>query len=675
MTACLRLVWRFLLGISLFPCLVSVHAAADWPPITPEEQAIKDVAGQPGASAIILQRQEIANDLNNFHSTYKRIKVLNEAGRKYADVELPYDRRGFSITEVSGRTIHPDGTVIPFEGKPFDKVLVRGRNIRIHVKAFTLPDVQVGSILDFRYTLRYDDKRVVPPEWTVQDDLFQKKASFKFIPFQGSGNVYITLPHGQIAKTVSWSTFLPPQYKPQEHSLPISGQMAHGSASYWVDLDLADLPAFVKEPFMPPPEILRWRVSFYYVVSGKQEEYWKAQGKFWSKDAENFLGKKKGIAEAVAQTVAATDTPEQKARKLYAFVSQLENQSYLPKRPEQEEKVLGMKVNTGAEDVLQQRSGDHDDLNRLLVAMLREAGIPASLMLMPDRDEGMFVPAFLSMSQFSAEIAVAQVDGKDVFLDPGSKFCPYGITDWRYSSLQGLRQSEGKGAEIKDTPLNSYAQAMITRFARIKVSDEGRAEGNLGVAYYGLEAMDRRQQGGKTDDEGRKKLLEDEIKSWLPGDSEVSLTGSPKWDKTEEPLIASFSIKCPIMINAGKRALIPLHPFQFNSGPRFSAAERVNAVYFYYPSREIDEIHMTLPANVQVENLPANDTKKLEYALYLTEQKPEGVNGIYVKRDLVMAGMAFPVTMYSEVKGFYDKVKAGDDQEVVLKAATHAAGN
>ena len=64
------------------------------------------------------------------------------------------------------------------------------------------------------------------------------------------------------------------------------------------------------------------------------------------------------------------------------------------------------------------------------------------------------------------------------------------------------------------------------------------------------------------------------------------------------------------MINAGKRALIPLHPFQFNSGPRFSAAERVNAVYFYYPSREIDEIHMTLPANVQVENLPANDSEE-----------------------------------------------------------------
>jgi hypothetical protein len=185
--------------------------------------------------------------------------------------------------------------------------------------------------------------------------------------------------------------------------------------------------------------------------------------------------------------------------------------------------------------------------------------------------------------------------------------------------------------------------------------------------------MSRRQQAFKTDDEGRKQLLEDELKSWLPGGSDISLTGSPAWDKTEEPLIATFKIKCPIMISAGKRALLPLHPFQFNSRPRFSSAKRVNSVYFYYPSREVDEVHMTLPPGVQVENLPANDTQKLSYAAYVMEQKPEGTNGIFARRDLVMAGMAFPPDSYPEVKTFYDKVKADDDQEAILKAAPNAA--
>jgi hypothetical protein len=98
-------------------------------------------------------------------------------------------------------------------------------------------------------------------------------------------------------------------------------------------------------------------------------------------------------------------------------------------------------------------------------------------------------------------------------------------------------------------------------------------------------------------------------------------------------------------------------------------------VYFYYPSREIDEFHITLPSNVQIENLPPDDVQKLQYAMYKSEQKPEGTNGIFARRDLVMGGMLFPPTMYAEVKGFYDKIKAGDDQTAVLKALARAEGN
>jgi len=669
----LRAISLRLLLSTLGLLLVPLAAAVDWPPISPEEQALKDVPSQPGAPAVILLRQEVADDLNNFHSTYKRIKVLTDAGRKYADIELPYNRHGFSIGELAGRTVHADGTVVPFEAKPFDKVIVRGKGFRYQVKAFTLPDVQVGSILDVRYSLRFGDRMLLPPEWMVQDDLFQRKATFKYIPFQGKSNMEVMLPHGQVANRVSWTPFLPAQYKPEEHTAP-QAAFGHNQVGYWVSLDMSDVPAFVQEPFMPPPDILKWRVNFYYLVSPKQEEYWKAQGKFWEHDVESFLGKKKCVAEATAQLISATDTPEQKTRKIYAFVSQLENTSYVPYRPQQEQKVLGIKLNAGVEDVLRQRSGDHDDLNRLFVAMVRAAGLPASLMLVPNREHNVFLPALLSMSQFDAEIAIVRLDSKDVFLDPGTKFCPYGLTDWRYASVTGLRESDGK-AETAESPLSSYTQAMTTRLGRFKMNEEGRAEGLIGLAFYGLEAMQWRQQGGKTDDEGRKKLLEDEVKSFLPSDNEVTLTKQPEWDKTEEPLIAQFSVKASLLVNAGKRALIPLHPFEFNGTPRFSAGQRVNAVYFYYPSREIDEFHITLPSNVQIENLPPDDVQKLQYAMYKSEQKPEGTNGIFARRDLVMGGMLFPPTMYAEVKGFYDKIKAGDDQTAVLKALARAEGN
>lgn len=106
-----------------------------------------------------------------------------------------------------------------------------------------------------------------------------------------------------------------------------------------------------------------------------------------------LLGKKNGVEEAVAALTAPNDTPEQKVQKIYSFVTQLENTSYVPFRPEQERKVLGIKRNQGVEDVLQQRSGDHYDLNRLFVSMARAVGVPAWMILLPDREYKIFVPS------------------------------------------------------------------------------------------------------------------------------------------------------------------------------------------------------------------------------------------------------------------------------------------
>jgi hypothetical protein len=87
------------------------------------------------------------------------------------------------------------------------------------------------------------------------------------------------------------------------------------------------------------------------------------------------------------------------------------------------------------------------------------------------------------------------------------------------------------------------------------------------------------------------------------------------------------------------------------------------------------EVHITLPSGADVESLPPNDTVKTDFAAYTTVQKMEAPDAVFSRRDLVIAGMAFPNSLYKEIKEFYDKVKAGDDQPALLKAAPHAQGN
>lgn len=655
--------------------LSSIYAhAADWPPVSPEDLSMVSIKEQPGAPAVILLREEVDDDLNSDRLVYERIKVLTDAGREYANVEIPYSRRHFTVSAVSGRTIHADGSIVPFEGKPFDKTVLKGKDIRINVKSFTLPDVQVGSIIEYRYRLDYDDRHVSAPEWRVQTDLFQRKAYFKFIPFQNHGNVEILLDHGQISTGIAWTPFLSEGPQLQIHQLPRTSLSTVHEVGYWVDLTRENIPALIKEPFSPPEFLLRQRVYFYYQQSLKPDDYWKSEAKYWNKNVDGFIGKDRGIADAVKTIVLPSDSAEQKVKKIYSFVSSLENQDYIPERTAQEQKVLELKINNGAEDVLEHRSGTHDELNRLFVAMVRAAGIPASLIWVPDRSEEVFIKQYMSTRQFDAEVAIVQLDSKEVYLDPGTKFCPYGILDWRYSGVEGLREG-GKGAQVAQTPYSDFKQAIETRMARVSLDPHGTLSGAVSLVFKGQSAMLRRQQGGKTDAEGRKKLLEDELRAMLPGNSEVSLTGSPDWQDPEKPLVAEFHISCPFATLAGKRLMVAQQLFQTNDKARFPASTRSYGVYFEYPWQEADEIYITLPAGFELESLAPDDTVKLEYAVYKVQHQRLAPNQIFSRRDFIVAANAIPKDHYNEIKGFFDKVKADDDQPALVRLTASVATN
>jgi hypothetical protein len=306
--------------------------------------------------------------------------------------------------------------------------------------------------------------------------------------------------------------------------------------------------------------------------------------------------------------------------------------------------------------------------------MARAAGIPAYAMWVSDRTEDVFQKTYLSFDQFDAFIAIVEINGKEVFLDPGTKFCPYGLVDWKYTGTKGIRQMAGGRTEIAPTPPPDFTKAVTRRIARLQMNDHGEAEGKLMVIFMGQEALARRIEGFKTDEVGRTKLLEDEVKSWLPVNAEVSLTTPPQWNEVETPLVAEFKISAPVMISGGKRALLPTNVFEFNRPPMFAHPDRTQPIYFEYPSRQIDDVHIKLPDNLQVESLPANRDVKLEYALYRTARKQDK-NEIDVTRDLAIASFYFNPTEYKNLKSFYDQVKEGDDEQALLKQVASAARN
>jgi Domain of Unknown Function with PDB structure (DUF3857) len=171
--------------LSLFLCLVSLRtltpcarASDDWPPIAPEELKMTSEPKAPGAPAIYLYRQVDRDDAESRENTYARIKIFTEEGRKYADIEIPFFKGIANIKNIQARTIHQDGSTIRFDGKIYEKMIVKAKGVRFLAKTFTMPDVQVGSIIEYRYTIILPDAYVFDSRWLLSEDLFTKHARF-----------------------------------------------------------------------------------------------------------------------------------------------------------------------------------------------------------------------------------------------------------------------------------------------------------------------------------------------------------------------------------------------------------------------------------------------------------------------------------------------------------------
>jgi len=322
---------------------MAVQAGQGFQPISPEELKMTSEPLAPGAPAVILYRQVDRDDngLTSHEDDYVRIKILTEEGRKYADVEIPFLKGVNDVVHLRARSIRADGTVAEFDGKIFEKEIVKARGLKYMAKTFTLPDVQVGGILEYFYTYDYKEYSLMESNWILSQELFTKSEKFTLKPYPGNfENPY----------RLSWRPYLPPGTNPPEEG-----------KDHIVRLEARSVAAFQAEDYMPPEEELKARVNFIYSLEtfeSDPDKYWKNVGKKLNGQVEGFVGKRKAMEEAVGQIVSPNDAPEVKLRKIYDRVLQIRNTSYEVEKTEQEAKREKEKSATSVEEVWETRVAD-----------------------------------------------------------------------------------------------------------------------------------------------------------------------------------------------------------------------------------------------------------------------------------------------------------------------------
>jgi len=679
-----------------------------------EELSLTSDPKAPGADAVFLYLEEKDDDPHSFKSYYARVKILTEKGKEAATVSVVY-RKNFmfyatgdnssrmatgnsnswqapdvshagenaaidtnayggkgEVGAIEGRTIHPDGTIVPLTGSPADLLKKKAGNSQVNEATFTLPDVTVGSIIEYRYQVRYDRFNSAP-DWRIQQPYFVHTAHFIFTPARqflpdrnlggsagGMSTSEILGDHGEVMTDVRATDVLPAG----------SAVKQDGLGNWFVNL--TDIPAIPKEKFAPPMGAQVYQVNFFYTFAPDAKTFWQKEMTLWMKDVDQYIAPTSAIRSTAQEATAGVKDPLEKAKKLYALVAKLENTDFTGNAPHF---VATNYVPRGSVDVvLEHKAGNTEEIALLYLALARAVGLDARPLRVANRSSRTFNVQFQDASQLDTVLVGVMIDAKEIDLDPGEKMAPFETLHWSHTGAGGLAVGAGGKVETVLTPLQVNTDNTTVRVGKLAVAQDGTVSGTLKVGFVGQEALALRQLAIRVSPDAVKQRLEQIIESQVPNGVSAHIDHIAGLDDPDKQLVAVVPVTGSLADHAGKNIVLPRLFFDTKETDPFPAdMDRVLPVDMHYPAQDQEQITYVFPTGYGLETTPADATWKWEeYAAYQMRSKADA-SSITTARLLARGFTLLDASEYGKLRDFYDKVATTDRQELVLTAG-HSSG-
>ena len=668
----------------------------------------------PGADAVYLYREETADDPHHFHSVYARIKILSERGKEAATVHVTYSKNYIfnasgnnssrmgsgaanhwdapdvshagedqpinadsfnvrtDVTALEARTIHPDGTIVPLTGAPADLLkLKRGRN-EVNDLTFTLPSTEVGSILEYRYQVRYD-RFLKAPDWQVQQPYFVHRAHYSFTPAEkflpsrnkmGSAGIDDSAPidaNGEAMTDIRDAAVLPP------------GKSVKLEASGNYTLDLTDVPPFPQEPFGPPMMGQAYQVSFFYTPTPDGKEFWQKEMGHWTKNLNQYIAPTPKLQQTIADLFTPADGPLEKAKKIFAVVEKLENIDF---GFDGEPGIGSEWIPTGhVETVLQEKKGTSNQMAYLYLALARVAGLNARPERIASRSQRIFSPQFLRTDQLDSVVIAVNIYGKEITVDPGAKMTPFQTMHWAHAGAGGITMGAGNKVETIITPLQLNTDNSVLRVGSLDVSPQGAISGTLKVGFIGQPAIQLRQLAVKSGADAVKEEINRLLAREVPNGIEAKVDHVAYLDDPSKQLLAVVPVSGTLANNTGSRLILPRLFFESKETNPFPLDDsRSLPVDMRYPAQEQEQITYVFLAGFALESTPQDSVMKWEENAAYQLKSKAAANSITSARILARGFTLLDAKEYIPLRDFYQKVVVADQQQLVLTAVQAGKG-
>jgi len=656
---CLSLLWET--GIT------QDKSNAKFGKVAPEDFAPKAYAVDSNANAVVIadvgSSKIVGNNKGWFSIEFKRYcraHILNKNGFDIATEEIELYSVGQSeekLSDLKAVTYNLENGKVTETKLDKDNVFKNNISKNWVEKKFTFPNIKEGSIIEFEYTITSDFLKNLQP-WTFQGDYPTLWSEYNLrLPSFFS---YLFLGQGYQKFFINTRKDWQDQFKVTETNGTDASQfytITTAVTDYrWV---IKDAPALKDEGYVSTVRNHVQKIEF--ELSSKNEPLephiyissWPQMSEELLND-EDFglsLSKDMGwLSDADKAAMAGATSSFEKAKKIYAYVR--DNFTCT----DYSEKWLQHPL----KNVLKTRSGTVAEINLLLVAMLRYAGIDADPVILSTRTHGYTYALYPILNKFNYVICDATIDGKQIFLDATRPRLGFGkLTPACYNGHARIINSTA-------TPLEFSADSLMERKMTsviLTTDDKGDMTGSLQQVPGYFESHEIRET---VKEKGQDEFFKTVKKNY---GQEIDLIG-PHIDSLNN-LEESVGIGYNFKLNQEKEDILYINPM-FGEGYKenpFKSTQRFYPVEMPYASDETYIFSMIVPQGYVVDEVPKSVIVKLNDAgdgqfEYIVSES----NGTISMRSRIQLKRAYyQPAEYDLLREFFNLVVKKHNEQIVLK--------
>ncbi|HKG14692.1 MAG TPA: DUF3857 domain-containing protein [Pyrinomonadaceae bacterium] len=653
----------FVLAAALLAPPASARAAVrgekEWRTVEPSQLSLSAPVVEKDADAEAIFWEVYVDDSRPYVLSldhYVRIKVFNERGRdSQSKIEIPYFG-GHQVSDIAARVVKPDGSVAELKKEDiFERTVVKASGLKFKAKTFSLPGVEPGSIIEYRWRVTYPGSTAAGLRLQFQRD----------IPVQ----------------TVSY--YLRSSWAVHYRRFNVGDVLFVKDKDGYSKMTLTNVPAFREEPRMPPENSVRSWVFLFYSEEDKvdPDKYWGRLGRGLYEVLKDELKVNDEVKAAAASATGDAQTADEKLRRIYDFCrTKIKNTSDDASglTPDERQKL---KENKTPADTLKRAAGTGADVNYLFAALARAAGFDARLALAGNSADIFFDKEMSNRAFLGTSFIAVRVGDAWRFYSPAETYAPFGMLGWHEEGTEALVTDPKEPVWVR-TPTAGPEESTERRTAKFKLSEDGTLEGDVKIEYTGHLAYDRKELNDDDTPAEREKTLQDIWKRRIPS-AELSDVKVENVTDPEKPFVYAFHVRVPSYAQrTGKRLFLQPAFFQRGLAAMFPTATRRNSVYFQYPWSEEDRVEVTLPEGYAPDSpeapapLSADDLSRYTPRAQITK---DGRTLIWSRKFFfggkTKAGtttLLFPVEAYPALKGYFDELAKRDAVTFALRQGAAA---